>query len=68
MDEIVDPLVARREECSKKDKCQALKIRLDKCAARASKPNSEESCFEEAIDLVHCVDHCAMHGLFSKLK
>lgn len=68
-EEIVDPLATKREKCQEDPKCVKLKLRLDKCTARVNKnPNSEETCFEEVIDFVNCVDHCAMHGLFSKLK
>lgn len=67
-EEIVDPLNTRREKCQAEPKCVKLKLRLDKCTARVSKNNDGETCFEEIIDYVNCVDHCAMHGLFSKLK
>lgn len=68
-EEIVDPLSTRREKCQADTKCVKLKLRLDKCTTRVNKnPDSGETCFEEIIDYVSCVDHCAMHGLFSKLK
>lgn len=68
-EEIVDPLGVRREKCQQDPKCAKLKLRLDKCTKRVNKkPDTEETCFEEIIDYVNCVDHCAMHGLFSKLK
>lgn len=67
-EEIVDPLAVRREKCSQDAKCMKLKLRLDKCTNRVNKGSTEETCFEELIDFVNCVDHCAMHGLFSKLK
>lgn len=68
-EEIVDPLNVRREKCGQEAKCLKLKLRLDKCTKRVEKnPESGEVCFEEIIDYVNCVDHCAMHGLFSKLK
>lgn len=68
-DEIVDPLNVRREKCREEPKCLKLKSRLEKCTARVNKAKEPtETCFEEIIDLVNCVDHCAMHGLFSKLK
>lgn len=68
-DEIVDPLSVRREKCQLEAKCAKLKLRWDKCTARVNKAKEPtETCFEEIIDYVNCVDHCAMHGLFSKLK
>lgn len=68
-EEIVDPLSIKREKCNEDPKCVKLKLRLDKCTKRVNKnPKTEETCFEEMIDLVNCVDHCAYHGLFSKLK
>lgn len=68
-EEIVDPLTIKREKCSLEPKCAKLKLRLDKCTNRVNKAKEPvETCFEEVIDLVNCVDHCAMHGLFSKLK
>lgn len=67
-EEIVDPLATRRENC-RESECSKFVKRLEKCTARVEKnPESTESCFEETIDLVSCIDHCAMHGLFSKLK
>lgn len=68
-EEIVDPLNVRREKCREDPKCTKLKLRLDKCTKRVEKASeTSETCFEEIIDYVNCVDHCAMHGLFSKLK
>lgn len=68
-EEIVDPLSVRREKCQEDPKCAKLKRRLENCSARVAKnPDSGETCFEEIIDLVNCVDHCAMKSLFSKLK
>lgn len=68
-EEIVDPLAVRREKCQQEPQCTKLKLRLDKCTARVNKAEkTEETCFEEVIDYVHCVDKCAITGLFSKLK
>lgn len=68
-EEIVDPLSIRREKCQQEPKCAKLKLRLDKCTNRVTNAKeTDETCFEEIIDYVNCVDHCAMHGLFSKLK
>lgn len=68
-EEIVDPLAVRREKCSQDPKCKKLKIRLNNCSKRVENAKeTDETCFEEIIDFTNCVDHCAMHGLFSKLK
>lgn len=67
-DEIVDPLVVKREKCSEQPECLKLKKRFENCGKRVEKKPGSETCFEEIIDLVNCVDHCAMHGLFAKLK
>lgn len=68
-EEIVDPLSVRREKCRDEEKCKKLKARLDKCTSRVTNTKgTSETCFEEVIDLVNCIDHCAMHGLFTKLK
>lgn len=67
-EEIVDPLTSRREKCEQTPKCLKLKARLEKCTKRVEGKPTEETCFEEIIDLVNCRDHCAMEGLFSKLK
>lgn len=68
-EELVDPLTQRREKCREDEKCLKLKSRLEKCTLRVNNAKeTSETCFEEVIDLVNCVDHCAMHGLFKKLK
>ena len=68
-EDIVDPLSTRREKCKEEDpKCAKLTRRLANCTKRVNTNKTEETCFEEVIDLVSCIDHCAMHGLFSKLK
>lgn len=66
--ELVDPQEVLREEC-KQSKCQSLAERLETCNARvSSRKKTTETCYEELIDLMHCVDHCAAKTLFSKLK
>lgn len=68
-EEIVDPLSTRRQKCAEDPKCKKFRIRLNNCNKRVSKAKeTEETCLEEIIDFTSCVDHCAMHGLFSKLK
>lgn len=68
-EEIVDPLVTARAKCVEKPECLKLQQRLDRCTRRVTKNagKTEENCFEEVIDFIQCVDHCAMHGLFKKL-
>ncbi|RWS25181.1 cytochrome b-c1 complex subunit 6-like protein [Leptotrombidium deliense] len=67
-EELVDPQEVLREDCTKKH-CMKLKEKLEQCNNRVnSKKQTSESCFEEVIDLFHCVDHCVAETLFSKLK
>jgi ubiquinol-cytochrome c reductase subunit 6 len=67
-EELVDAQEVIREKC-KTSKCQQLAERLDSCNARvSSRKKTTETCYEEIIDLMHCVDHCAAKPLFSKLK
>lgn len=66
-DELVDPLKTLREKC--KPHCTKFKTKLDQCEQRVrSRKNTTESCFEEIVDWMSCVDHCATKDLFSKLK
>ena len=66
--ELVDPQETLREECATAH-CQALKAKLDECTERVnSKSATTESCFEEVVDFMNCVDHCVAPKLFAKLK
>ena len=66
--ELVDPQDVLREEC-KKAHCADYETKLETCNARvSSRTQTEETCFEELLDLFHCVDHCVSKKLFSKLK
>ncbi|XP_077278075.1 ubiquinol-cytochrome c reductase 11 kDa subunit [Temnothorax americanus] len=68
-EELVDPQTVLREECSQLPKCASFKEKLDTCNNRVnSRSNTEETCLEEIIDYVQCVDHCVAKTLFSKLK
>ena len=69
-DEVIDPLTVAREKCTESDECKKLRKKLNVCTKRvtANAGKTEETCFEEVLDLVQCVDHCATRGLFSKLK
>ncbi|XP_008545652.1 cytochrome b-c1 complex subunit 6, mitochondrial [Microplitis demolitor] len=67
--ELVDPQKVLREKCSQEPKCVKFQERLTTCNNRVnSRKKTEETCLEELIDYVNCVDHCASHDLFSKLK
>ncbi|XP_048763840.1 cytochrome b-c1 complex subunit 6, mitochondrial-like [Ostrea edulis] len=68
-EDLIDPHSVLRDDCAAKPKCAELKEILDKCNERvAVKPAiEEETCEEELIDYVHCVDHCAARALFGKL-
>lgn len=58
-----------QETCGQQKKCIELQNRLNTCNDRVnSRKNTEETCMEEIVDLVQCVDHCVAHTLFSKLK
>ena len=66
--ELVDPQAELRAEC-KKAHCENYVTKLETCNAReSSMKKTEETCYEELLDLLHCVDHCASKALFSKLK
>lgn len=66
--EVIDPQEELREECKEK-KCSSYQTKLQDCTDRVnSRKKTSETCFEEVIDLMHCVDHCAAKTLFSRLK
>ncbi|EZA50561.1 hypothetical protein DMN91_003656 [Ooceraea biroi] len=68
-EELVDPQKVLREECSKETKCANFQQKLMTCNDRVnSRTKTEETCLEELIDYVGCVDHCVAKTLFSKLK
>lgn len=68
-DEIVDPQQVLREKCAAEAKCASLQEKLDTCNDRVnSRTQTEETCLEELIDYVECVDHCVAKTLFTKLK
>lgn len=67
-EELVDPMVVLREKCGE-DHCQTFKDKFDSCTQRVnSRKATTESCFEELVDFMHCVDHCMAPKLFSQLK
>ncbi|XP_076623903.1 ubiquinol-cytochrome c reductase 11 kDa subunit [Colletes latitarsis] len=68
-EELVDPQKALREKCAIKSACYSMKEKLDTCNDRVnSRSQTQETCLEELIDYVECVDHCVAETLFSKLK
>ncbi|KAJ1999711.1 ubiquinol--cytochrome-c reductase subunit 6, partial [Coemansia thaxteri] len=66
-EEPVDPAVAIKEACGETLACRSLKHHLDECAARVD-DGAKESCAEEFLHFVHCVDKCAVPQIFAKLK
>ena len=66
--ELVDPQETIREEC-KEHHCEKYVAKLESCNDRVnSRTKTAETCFEELLDLFHCVDHCASQKLFAQLK
>lgn len=58
-----------RDACRETKECIKVREVYESCAARVnSKSNTEETCHEEMMDCMHCVDHCVSKSLFSKLK
>ena len=67
-EEIVDPQVVLRDECKVKH-CEKYDVKLATCNDRVnSRQNTAETCYEELLDLFHCIDHCVSKDLFKKLK
>ncbi|XP_022313871.1 cytochrome b-c1 complex subunit 6, mitochondrial-like [Crassostrea virginica] len=69
-EELEDPQRTLRDECVEKNaSCKEFKEVLDKCNERVAVNPAieEETCEEELIDFVHCVDHCVAKKLFGKL-
>lgn len=68
-EELVDPYDVLREKCRKEEKCEKYEAKLNSCNERVrSRKKTAETCYEELLDLFHCVDHCAAKDLFKKLK
>merc|ERR1719347_2060743 len=70
-EELVDPMEAIKENCGTSNACAASSEKYTTCNDRVnSRSKTEETCDEELIDYLHCVDHCLaeQHSLFSKLK
>lgn len=66
--DLVDSQETLREECASAH-CESLKAKLQECNDRVnSKKATTESCFEEVVDFMNCVDHCVAPKLFATLK
>uniref|UniRef100_A0A8C4N3C3 Cytochrome b-c1 complex subunit 6 n=1 Tax=Eptatretus burgeri TaxID=7764 RepID=A0A8C4N3C3_EPTBU len=64
-----DPLDALRADCRATSKCTSFMGELETCTERVnSRKKTEETCMQELMDLLHCVDHCVAKSLFQKLK
>ncbi|KAJ2539217.1 ubiquinol--cytochrome-c reductase subunit 6 [Coemansia sp. RSA 1853] len=59
------PLI--KEGCGETLACKSLKHHYDECAARVEN-GSSESCAEEFLHFMECVDHCAASKIFAQLK
>ncbi|CAG0918558.1 unnamed protein product [Notodromas monacha] len=67
--ELIDPQNVLKEKCEAKSSCTSLKERLEECNSRVrSKTATTETCSEEMMDFVHCIDHCVAEDLFQHLK
>ncbi|KAJ2854710.1 ubiquinol--cytochrome-c reductase subunit 6 [Coemansia erecta] len=62
-----DPAPAIREACGESLACKSLKHHLEECATRVEE-GSKESCAEEFLHFLHCVDQCAVPKIFAALK
>jgi len=68
-EEMVDPQTKLRERCAEKGECAQMLEKLNTCNDRVnSKSKTAETCMEELIDYMHCVDHCVSKKLFNFLK
>ncbi|KAJ2742951.1 ubiquinol--cytochrome-c reductase subunit 6 [Coemansia sp. BCRC 34301] len=66
-EECVDPADAIKAACKETLHCRSLNHHYEKCAARVEE-GSKESCAEEFLHLMHCIDKCAVPQIFSKFK
>merc|ERR1711893_286057 len=66
-EDLVDPKDAVEEGCQRR--CEKYQAKLTSCEDRVnSRSNTEETCEEELMDMVHCVDACVAKVLFTHLK
>merc|ERR1711862_561150 len=60
-EDLVDPLDTVKEKYSNSSTCAQLKNILAECEDRVrSKERTRETCYEELIDFLECVDHCVV--------
>jgi ubiquinol-cytochrome c reductase subunit 6 len=60
-EDLVDPKEEVTEQCSEVPKCAKLREIMDECTERVnSKSQTTETCTEELIDFMHCVDTCVI--------
>eukprot|EP00054_Salpingoeca_dolichothecata_P036816 m.8773 g.8773 ORF g.8773 m.8773 type:complete len:88 (+) comp7058_c0_seq1:18-281(+) len=68
-EELVDIREQIKEKCEGSKKCANYLKELQTCTERVEgKNNTEETCAQELLDFLHCVDHCISHELFDHLK
>merc|ERR1711893_515304 len=66
-EDLVDPKDAIEEGCHRG--CEKYTAELQSCEDRVnSRSSTEETCEQELMDLMHCVDACVARGLFAHLK
>ncbi|RIA84756.1 ubiquinol-cytochrome C reductase hinge protein [Glomus cerebriforme] len=63
-----DPKPKIQEECGETLACKPLKHHLEECTRRVEEGGSNETCAEEFLHFMHCVDHCAAPKIFAALK
>lgn len=58
-----------QDKCRESDHAKKLAEKYQQCNDRVnSRSKTTETCVEELFDLMHAIDHCVSHDLFSKLK
>uniref|UniRef100_UPI00358EC30E cytochrome b-c1 complex subunit 6, mitochondrial n=1 Tax=Myxine glutinosa TaxID=7769 RepID=UPI00358EC30E len=68
-EELEDPHDTLRAECRATSKCTPFVEELETCTERVnSRKKTTETCMQELMDMLHCVDHCVAKSLFQKLK
>ncbi|CAI2163971.1 1126_t:CDS:2 [Funneliformis geosporum] len=51
------------EECGETTACKPLKHHLEECTRRVEAGGTDETCAEELLHFMHCVDHCKHFSL-----
>merc|ERR1711909_246369 len=70
-EELEDPMDGLKEECGSSNACAPHAEKYSTCNDRVNgRSKTGETCDEELIDYLHCVDHClaASNNLWTKLK